>query len=65
MHLGSSAGEVITTDEVSKLLKMPRSTVTYKARQGSLPVAGKLPGRQGAYLFHRQQIEQINEGKEK
>lgn len=43
--------EYITTPEVAAILKRPLSTVQWQAARGHLPVAMKLPGRSGAYLF--------------
>ncbi|MGQ7160998.1 helix-turn-helix domain-containing protein [Corynebacterium diphtheriae] len=59
MHLENGIEPVLTTDEVSRILRVPRSTVTYRARNGALPVAAKLPGKQGAYLFSKKKIETL------
>lgn len=43
--------EYITTIDVAAILKRPLSTVQWQAAHGHLPVAMKLPGKRGAYLF--------------
>lgn len=48
--------EYMTTPEVAAILKRPLSTVQWQAARGHLPVAMKLPGKSGAYLFARADI---------
>ena len=48
--------EYMTTPEVAAILKRPLSTVQWQAARGHLPVAMKLPGKSGAYLFDRAAI---------
>jgi len=43
--------KLLTTPEVAAILKRPLSTVQWQAAHGHLPVAMKLPGKSGAYLF--------------
>lgn len=43
--------EYLTTAQVAGILDRPISTVQWQAAHGVLPVAMKLPGINGAYLF--------------
>jgi excisionase family DNA binding protein len=54
MHPG---GELITTAEAAPILGLTVATVNKRAAAGRLPVAHKLPGLTGAYLFRRDEIE--------
>lgn len=56
----------MTTPEVAAALKRPLSTVQWQAAHGKLPVAFKLPGPTGAYLFDPADIHKIaaDEGSE-
>ena len=48
--------EYMTTPQVAAALKRPLSTVQWQAARGHLPVAMKLPGVSGAYLFNADDI---------
>ena len=51
----------MTTTEVAQLLGKQTRTIQRQADAGLLPTIGKLPGRTGAYLFDREQIEALTE----
>lgn len=51
--------DYVTTRQVSEMLKRPVSTVAWQAAHGKLPVAFKLPGTKGAYLYHLDDIRKI------
>lgn len=53
----------MSTTEVAKELGVARSTVNRRASLGTLPVAMKLPGKLGMYLFERADIEALKEAK--
>lgn len=53
--------DLIPTAEVAKLLGVHIATVTRRAALGQIPVAMKLPGETGAYLFDRADIEALGE----
>lgn len=48
--------ELISAAEVAGLLRKDTRTVQRMAEHGQLPVAGKLPGRTGAYLFDAEDV---------
>lgn len=48
---------LISMTEAAELLGIPLRTAQMMARQGRLPVALKMPGLTGAYLFRRSDIE--------
>lgn len=49
----------IPTAEAARLLDLDTSTVLRMAKSGAIPHAYKIPGRTGAYIFDRQQIERL------
>lgn len=49
--------ELIPTAEAARILGVHIATVTRLAAAGDLAVAMKLPGKTGAYLFNRSDIE--------
>lgn len=55
--------EYMTTPEVADLLDRPLSTVVWQASHGVLPVAFKLPGKNGAYLYSPAEIKKIARAK--
>lgn len=52
--------DVLTVAEVAKLLGQPRRTVAEQVRLGAIP-SEKLPGRTGAYLIERADVERLRE----
>lgn len=50
---------LISTPEVGQILGKSARTVQRMAGAGKLPIAGKVPGLHGAYVFYRDQIEAI------
>ena len=56
MHI---RGEFITTAQAAEILHYTVAWVNKQAGRGQLPVAHKLPGLTGAYLFRREDIERI------
>lgn len=53
----SNGGDLLTTAQVSELTRLSVTHINRLALEGKLPVAQKLPGRTGAYLFERAAIE--------
>jgi predicted DNA-binding transcriptional regulator AlpA len=51
--------DFLTTAQVADILNYTVPWVNKLAATGRLPVAQKLPGRTGAYLFSRSEIERI------
>jgi excisionase family DNA binding protein len=49
----------LTSPEAGRLLGKSARTVTRMADAGKLPVAQKLPGPNGAYLFRRSDVEAL------
>lgn len=49
--------EIIGTAEAARLLGVSPVTITRWAADGTLPPAGKLAGKNGAFLFTRATIE--------
>lgn len=59
MTKNETMSNYMTTPEVAAALKRPMSTVQWQAAHGKLPVAMKLPGKNGAYLYHPADIRKI------
>lgn len=55
----SNSPQPMTTSEVAKALGKQARTIQRQADSGLLPTIGKLPGRTGAYLFDRTEIEKL------
>lgn len=53
----SPGDELITTAQAAEILRITVAWANKQAAAGRLPVAHKLPGLTGAYLFHRDEIE--------
>lgn len=51
------AEPLLTSSEVSRLLRVSLSTVARMAEDGRLTVAQRLPGRRGAFLFARSAVD--------
>lgn len=51
--------ELITSPEAGQILGKSARTIQRMADAGDLPVAQKLPGPNGAYLFARSDIEAL------
>lgn len=49
--------ELLTSAQASLLLAKSGRTVQRMAEAGALPIAQKLPGPNGAYLFRRSDVE--------
>ena len=49
----------ITTAEVASMLGIHVATVVRKAQAGDIPIAMKVPGETGPYLFDRSVIEAL------
>lgn len=54
--------DVIGTSDAAKILDVPLRTLIWRTTQGQIPFVQKMPGRNGAYLFDRTQIEAIAKG---
>lgn len=55
--------ELLTSPEAGQILGKSARTVQRLADAGALPVAQKLPGPNGAYLFRRSDVEALLEPK--
>lgn len=51
--------ELISAQDAERLLKKDRRTIHRWAASGKLPVAHKLPGDTGAFLFRRSDVEAL------
>lgn len=51
--------DLITSSEVAQLLQVSVPTINRWAGSGRLPVAHKLPGIRGAYLFRREDVQRF------
>ena len=51
--------DLLTTAQVANLLGKSVRTVNRMAEAGNLPPAIKVPGKTGAYLFHRADAERL------
>lgn len=49
--------DLLTTAQVAERLQLDISTINYRVRVGTLPIAQKLPGKTGAYLFDPEVID--------
>jgi hypothetical protein len=58
MHIAGGS-DFITSAQAAEILHYTVAWVNKQASTGRLPVAQKLPGLTGAYLFRRDEIEQI------
>jgi len=56
-----TSSDLLTSAEASDLLGVTRRTVQRMADAGTLPIAHKNPGRTGAYLFRRADVEALRE----
>jgi excisionase family DNA binding protein len=59
VHDGGVTDDLIGTAEAAELLGVSLPTIKRKAQNGLLPVAHKMPGETGAYLFHRADVEAL------
>lgn len=59
----SQGDDLITTQQAAELLGITVAWANKRAARGSLPVAQKLPGLTGAYLFRREEIERLAAGR--
>lgn len=55
----SAQGEFITVQEAAEILGWSTTTMHRRIADGTLPVAQKLSGRTGAYIFRRSDVEEI------
>ncbi len=51
--------DLIGSAEACKVLRVDRSTLSRWAASGDLSAAYKLPGRNGAYVFHRATVREL------
>lgn len=51
--------ELLTSTEVGGLLGCSGRTIQRRADAGEIPVAHKLPGPNGAYLFRRSDVDAL------
>ena len=51
--------DLIGTAEAAQIIGVERSTITRWVDAGRITVAHKLPGRTGATLFHRGEVQRV------
>lgn len=51
--------DLVGSTEAARILGTTERTVQRKANTGAIPIAAKIPGRTGAYLFERADVEAI------
>lgn len=51
--------ELLTATQVGSMIDRSSRTVIRMAVAGDLPVAAKLPGRNGAHLFRRDDVDKL------
>lgn len=51
--------DLLTTAEVANLLKRPIATVNRWAAEGKLPIFHRNPGRTGANIYRREDVERF------
>jgi excisionase family DNA binding protein len=51
--------DLVTTAEAAEILGRPLATINRWASEGRLPRAAKLPGRTGANLYRRSDVEAL------
>lgn len=57
----ASHTDLIGSSEACRILRVDKSTLSRKVADGTLTPASKMPGRNGAYVFHRRDIERLRE----
>ena len=57
--MSEAAQNYLTSSQVAERLGKDVATVKRMAADGRLPVAAKVPGRTGAYLFDPEQIDAL------
>ena len=60
--LPPSEDDLLTTAQVAELKGWSVTSINRWALNGELPAVRKLPGRTGAYLFHRADVESFRAG---
>lgn len=56
-----SAPDLIPTKEVAQALGVHVATISRMVARGDLIPAVKVPGKRGAYLFHREDVDALRE----
>lgn len=56
-----SAPDLIPTSEAAKVLRVHVATISRMVARGDLTPAVKTPGKRGAYLFHREDVDALRE----
>lgn len=59
MPKSKAADELLTSTQVGQILNRSGRTVIRQAESGLIPIATKLPGPNGAYLFRRSDIDEF------
>lgn len=57
--LMTTANDHIGSAEAASIMGVDRSTLTRLAQQGVVPILVQLPGRTGARLFSRAEVERV------
>ena len=51
--------DLVTTAEAAQMLGVSVATVNRRADKGEIPVAAKAPGKRGARLFRREDVQAL------
>jgi len=57
----ASHTDLIGSRESCRILQIDKSTLSRKVADGSIKPASKMPGRNGAYVFHRRDVEALRD----
>jgi len=55
----SNGPDLVNTAEAAQILHLDRSAFVRRVQMGKVPVHYRAPGRTGAYLFRREDIEAL------
>ena len=58
-HPHTPTPDLIPTSEVAEMFGLHVATIVRRVQAGELPYAVKVPGKTGAYLFDRAEIEKL------
>ena len=58
-NVNHEGGDLLTTAQVAEMTGLSVATVNRRADKGEIPVAAKAPGRRGARLFRREDVQAL------
>jgi predicted site-specific integrase-resolvase len=56
---GMNSTDLIGSTEAARTIDVDKTTLTRWVQDGRIAAAHKLPGKNGAYLFHRGEVERV------